>query len=313
MAKNLITAGIVRKAILLLLLAASLYTYFYPDTLARPLAAHKRKTLNGLFREQLATRYFVFHSNVSREKVEDFGRTCDLFIDLFNRDFFEIKYKFPIHVYILPDAGKFQDFLRNAMGAKTIPEGLMGAYLSGYRALVTHQNAGWGTFTHEILHPLVDSSLPAVPSWAVEGIPAFAERFYGYEKDRQLRVQWGYPNPWRIQELEGRLARLDLSEIVSGAQNVSEASLVSLFIYRQGKWKYFLDLVQRNEKHGYPTFLEAALEKPLAEIEPAWRKFLNDLEGRKPEIYRLPASNIYRTESEYIEAINNADLLYLQN
>ncbi len=295
------TVHIIRKAILLSVLAASVYVYFHPDTVFVPVAASQRKKLDGLFLHHLTTKYFVFHSNIPREKLEDFGRTSDLFIDLFNRDFFRIDYKFPLHAYILPDVPELKKFMLEKMGVQTFPEIFAGAYHALYRAFFTHRNAGWGTFTHEILHPLVDSSLPAVPSWAVEGIPAFAERFYGYEKDGELRVQWGYPSPWRIQELEGRLARLNLEEILSGSGSVSEASLVCIFIYKQGKWKSFLDLVQKNEKNGYPTFLEAALGMTVGEVEPRWREFLNDLERKKPDLYRLPTTKIFPTEGEYNE------------
>ena len=291
-------AHVVRKAILLSILAASAYMYFHPDTLFVPVAAYQRQKLDRLFANHLSTKYFVFHSSLPREKLEDFGRTSDQFIDLFNRDFFPIRYKFPLHAYILPDVPGLKKFMQEEMGVKNFPEIFAGAYHALYRAFFTHRNAGWGTFTHEILHPLVDSSLPAVPSWAVEGIPTFAERFYGYEQDGELRVRWGYPSPWRIQELEGRLARLSLEEILGGSGSVSEASLVCIFIYKQGKWKSFLDLVQKN---GYPSFLEAALEMPMGEIEPKWREFLNDLERKKQDLYRLPTTRIFPTEEEYNE------------
>ncbi|MCX5859758.1 MAG: hypothetical protein NT056_07685 [Proteobacteria bacterium] len=294
-------AHVVRKAILLSILAASVYAYFHPDTLLVPVAAHQRQKLDRLFQNHLSTKYFVFHSNLPREKLADFGRTSDQFIDVFNRDFFPIRYKFPLHAYILPDVPGLRKFMQEEMEVKTFPEIFAGAYHARYRAFFTHGNAGWGTFTHEILHPLVDSSLPHVPSWAVEGIPAFAERFYGYEKNGELRVRWGYPSPWRIQELEGRLARLSLEEILGGSGSVSEASLVCIFLYKQGKWKSFLDLVQKNEKNGYPSFLEAALGMPLGAVEPRWREFLNDLERKKQDLYRLPASKIFPTEEEYNE------------
>ena len=300
-------AHIVRKAILLALLAASIYVYFHPDMLSVPMAAYQRKKLDVQFQNRLSSKYFVFHSNLPPEKLKNLGRTSDLLIDLFNRDFFPVKYKFPIHAYILPDVPELKKFMQEEMGIETFPDIFAGAYHALYRAFFTHEKAGWGTYTHEILHPLVDSSLPAVPSWAVEGIPAFAERFYGYEQDGELRVRWGYPSPWRILELEGRLARLNLEEILNGSGSVSEASLVCIFIYKQGKWKSFLDLVQKNEKNGYPTFLEAALGMTLGEIEPRWREFLNDLERKKQDLYRIPSTRIFPTEEEYNRTIASLD------
>jgi hypothetical protein len=304
------TAHIVRKAVLLSLLAASIYAYFHPDTVLVPIAARQRQKLDRLFQNHLSTKYFVFHSNLPREKLEDFGRTSDQLIDVFNRDFFQIRYKFPLHAYILPDAPELRKFMQEEVGVKDFPEIFAGAYHARYRAFFTHGNAGWGTFTHEILHPLVDSSLPRVPSWAVEGIPAFAERFYGYEQNGELHVQWGYPSPWRIQELEGRLTRLNLEEILGGSGSVSEASLVCIFLNKQGKWKSFLDLVQKNEKNGYPSFLEAALGMPRGEVEPRWREFLDGLENKKQELYRTPTTKIFPTEGEYNEFMTSLNEIF---
>ena len=303
-------AHVVRKAVLLSILAASIYAYFHPDTVLVPVAAYQRQKLDRLFQNHLSTKYFVYHSNLPQEKLENFGRTSDLLIDLFRRDFFRIKYNFPLHAYILPDIPELKSFMQEKLGVQTFPDVFAGVYHALDRAFFTYQNSGWGTFTHEILHPLVDSSLPAVPSWAVEGIPAFAERFYGYEKDGELRVRWGYPSPWRIQELEGRLARLSLPEILSGTGSVSESSLVCIFIYKQGKWKHFLELVQKNDKNGYPSFLEAALEMPLGEAEPRWREFLNGLESRKQNLSRLPPTKIFPTEEEYNEFMTYVDGIY---
>jgi hypothetical protein len=39
----------------------------------------------------------------------------------------------------------------------------------------------------------------------MEGIPTFFEKFYGYWKDDEPVVYWGFQNPWRIDQL-GTLA-----------------------------------------------------------------------------------------------------------
>src|SRR5262249_4571125 len=103
-----------------------------------------------------------------------------------------------------------------------------------------YEDSGLGTFAHEIMHPLVERNLRDRPPWAIEGIPSFFEKFYGYWRDGELVVNWGFQNPWRIKELGANLARLDLPTILAataGGEKESEQRLVSTTPTSRPRWR----------------------------------------------------------------------------
>jgi hypothetical protein len=173
-----------------------------------------------------------------------------------------------------------------------------------YNLFATYEDSGLGTFAHEIMHPLVERNLKGRPIWAIEGIPTFFEKFYGYWQGDELVVKWGYENPWRINALGTNLARLNLTNILSttetpGQYNESDRRVVSMFLWEQGKFKQFLQLVQKREQNGYGSCFEAAMEMPIDRVIPQWRRFLNKIDARRTEMMRLPASTILPDEAAF--------------
>ena len=220
-----------------------------------------------------------------------------MFVELVEQDFFRVKTRFPIQAIVLEDKGSFKHFLRNALGVQTPPD--YGIYLAEAALFVTYDGSGLGTFTHEIMHPLVEESLPHRPAWAMEGIPAFFEKFYGHVQNGRLHVQWGYQNPWRIEMLGPKLKHLKLDRIVNGSEGTSEKRLVTVYLNQRGKLKTFLELVQANERRGFRTHLEAAFGKPLKEIEADWKRYLQEIENDRERIMRLPMSRLFDTPDQY--------------
>ncbi len=249
------------------------------------------------FAHHAAGRYFQFHSNIPPQRLALYARLSDLFVELVDQEFFRVKTRFPIQAFVLEDQARFQAFLRTTYGVAMPSE--YGMYLPEAGAFVTYDGAGLGTFTHEIMHPLVDGSLPNRPDWAGEGIPAFFEKFYGYVQDGRLRVQWGYQNPWRIAKLGPDLKRLKLIRVVHGSQDTSEKRLVSVFLHQRGKLGRFLQLVQADDRRGYRTHLEAAFDQPLNELEEDWQRYLAEIESNRPRILRLPTSQLFDTPEQY--------------
>lgn len=249
------------------------------------------------FTYHAAGKYFQFHSNIPPQRLAMYARFSDLFVELVDREFFRVKTRFPIQAFILEDKAKFQSFLRTKFNV-AVPSDY-GMYLPEATAFVTYDGSGLGTFTHEITHPLVEESLPDRPEWALEGIPAFFEKFYGFVQDGKLHVQWGYQNPWRIEKLGSELTKLKLIHVVYGSQDTSEKRLVSVFLHRRGKFKTFLELVQADNRQGFRTHLEAAFEKPLNEIEDDWQNYLQEIESTREQIMKLPSSQLFDTPEQY--------------
>lgn len=262
----------------------------------RPVPAYTQ-ALASRFANHAGGKYFQFHSDLPAEKLALYAALSDMFVELVDQDFFRVKTRFPIQAIVLEDKGGFKHFLRNALGVQMPPD--YGIYLPEAALFVTYDGSGLGTFTHEIMHPLVEESLPDRPAWATEGIPAFFEKFYGHVQNGRLHVQWGYQNPWRIEMLGPRLKHLKLERIVSGSEDTSEKRLVTVYLSQRGKLKTFLELVQANDRRGFRTHLEAAFGKPLKEIEADWRSYLQGIESNRERIMRLPASRLFDTPDQY--------------
>jgi hypothetical protein len=246
------------------------------------------------YSEQLPLRqqskYFDFRFKQHPEKIKAIARFADAFIDIVNRDFFEAEFDYPIRVLVTEDFATHRTLVSEQFG---VTDPTMGIFLYKYNLFATYEDSGLGTFAHEIMHPLVERNLKDRPEWAIEGIPTFFEKFYGYWRGDELVVNWGFQNPWRIKQLGTDLARLDLPGILATTRAEeweSEQRLVSIFLWEQGKFKQFLDFVKRREKNGYDSYFEAAMEMPIGRVSPLWQDYLTRIVARRAEILRLPLS-----------------------
>ena len=248
------------------------------------------------------TKYFDFRFKRNPERIKAIARFADGFINVVNRDFFKADFDYPIRVLVLEDRATFQKFLHQQFGVSDPPN--FGIFLYRYNLFATYEDSGLGTFAHEIMHPLVERNLKDRPIWAIEGIPTFFEKFYGYWQNDELVLNWGYQNPWRIDMLGTNLVQLDLKEIVStmetpGKYRESDRRLVSVFLWEQGKFKQFLQLIQKREKNGYDSYFEAAMGMHIDRIVPLWQGYLNKIAVQRGEIMRLPSSNVLPDEPTF--------------
>lgn len=263
------------------------------------------------FPNELKSRYFIFRYQRAAWDAASFARFADAFVDLVNRDFIKVGFAYPIEVLVLPDRETFQAYLRSEFKVSNPPG--FGIYLPHLKLFATYEKSGMGTFAHEIMHPLVERNLPDRPAWAVEAIPSFFEKFYGYYDSTGLKVQWGYQNPWRIHALGVKLASIDLEKLVNAppppdGYNQSELRLVSVFLWQQGKLPRFLQLVAARSHAGFPTYFEATMELPMKDIVPLWKSYLNDLVYRRAELLRLPASEVFATRDTFVGFIREHGL-----
>jgi hypothetical protein len=256
----------------------------------------------GQFPLRKQTKYFDFRYKRDSSGIANIVRLDDAFITLVNHDFFKADFDYPIRAVVLEDENQFKEFQQNELHISGPT--LFGIYLAENKLFATYETSGLGTFTHEILHPLVERNLPSRPTWALEGIPTFFEKFYGYWKGDELVLFWGFQNPWRIYDLKTRLTRLNLREIISvqnpsAVKHESESRMVSLFLWEQGRFRRFLRLIAAKDKRGYASYFEAAMEMPLERIIPLWEVYLQDVARRRTAILSLPSSTVFDSEEEF--------------
>src|SRR5713226_8005958 len=246
------------------------------------------------------TRYFDLHYERNSPQIEVMARFADGYINLINRDFFKPDFEYPIQVFVLGNQNRFENFVQRELHVPG-PAGF-GIYLYSNKLLATYEDSGLGTFTHETLHAFVEKDLTRRPAWADEGIPTFFEKFYGYWKNDELVLFWGFQNPWRIEDLGTKLTQLNLLEIISDQnpeRDESKVRMVSLFLWQQGKFRRFLKLIAANDNGGYTSYFEAAMELPLARIIPLWQDFLVDVARRRAAILSLPVSTVFDSEEAF--------------
>lgn len=262
------------------------------------------------FPQKFESKYFVFYSTIPLDRLQAYAHFADMFLDLVDRDFIHLRPPTKLNAAVLSNKAEFQRFLVQQMNLSRPPS--YGVYLQQKNLFVTYDGSGLGTFSHEIMHYVVETMLPDRPSWAAEGIPTFFEKFYGYEQFGQLALKWGFQNPWRIEALGDRIPKLRLIRIIYGSEDESELRLLSVFLYQQGKLKTFLDLIQQGDKKGFRTYVEAAFNKPMYEIEGTWQDYLNAVYAKRSRLANLPGSRYFQTAQEFA-AFEKEQLVGLQD
>jgi len=267
-----------------------------------PLAGGCRFSVEPLdqFPVRKQTKYFDFHYERNSSQTEGMARFADGYVNLINRDFFKSNFDYPIRVFVLQDQNRFEEFVHREFHVPG-PAGF-GIYLYSNKLLATYEDSGLGTFTHETFHAFVEKDLPHRPIWADEGVPTFFEKFYGYWKNDQLVLFWGFQNPWRVKDLGTNLTQLNLMEIISDQnpeRDESKLRMVSLFLWEQGRFRRFLKLIAADDKRGYTSYFEAAMEMPLEKIIPLWQNYLLDVERRRAAILTLPLSSVFDREEAF--------------
>jgi hypothetical protein len=94
--------------------------------------------------------------------------------DLLLKDFFDESPTTLQEVWILKDKQTYEKYSKELFA--TSPETPYGYYLSGRRALVMNIKPGYGTLTHELVHPFMDHAWENVPAWLNEGLASLFER-----------------------------------------------------------------------------------------------------------------------------------------
>ena len=251
------------------------------------------------FENELKSKYFVFHYNDDVTRARHFAEFSDGFVDVINTEFFKAKFNYPIHAYVLKDRDGYKSFMtKKARLAE--PEGV-GMYMGGIDSIATFEDAGYGTFAHEIMHPLARVNLGRAPLWTVEGIPSFFERFFGYWEGNKLVLRFGFHHPGRIWQIKEKILSLDLESIVKARRDysTSEKSMVSQFLHKHGKLQEYMKLAGSNRKNGYNTFIEAAFKKHMFRIIPEWKDYLHEVHNSRDKIYRIPPSRIFNSKKQY--------------
>lgn len=252
-------------------------------------AARLRRTLGRGFH----VRYewpFVAAGNISRREFDRiFNSSIMGSYRCLRRDYFPTEPNRLITVYLFKNDDDYRHYASELFGDD--PDTPYGYFSPTHHALIMNIATGTGTLVHEMTHPLLDHDFPDCPTWFNEGLASLHEQ-----------CTWrsgslvGLPN-WRLPALqkairEGKpLALKELMAKTNAAKfygqdkglNYATARYLCQYVQQRGKLKEFYALLKRNiaEDPSGEKALEAVLGSPLAEIEPAWQKWVMTL--RFPE------------------------------
>ncbi|MFO0601450.1 MAG: C39 family peptidase [Myxococcaceae bacterium] len=135
---------------------------------------------------------FLVIGNESPDKVKSRARDVVGWTrDLLLKDFFAQPPTVLEDVWVFKDAATYEKYSRELF--QTEPDTPYGFYLSSRNAMVMNIKPGYGTLTHELVHPFMHANWPDGPSWLNEGLGSLFE-FPG-ERDGHFigQLNWRLP------------------------------------------------------------------------------------------------------------------------
>lgn len=206
-----------------------------------------------------------------RRRAKDIVRWCR---DLLLKDFFDEAPTQLHEVWVLKDAASYERISRTLFQIE--PTTPYGYYLASQRALIMNIRPGYGTLTHELVHPFMEHAWPTHPAWLNEGLASLFE--FPFEEKGHLkgRINWRLPALQRGLEAKvvpsfSELARQSDREFYADVNGVSYAAARYLCFWLQ-------------ERGLLVKFVRRAIALQLE--DPSGLRALKEVLGAEPDSFR---------------------------
>ncbi len=233
-----------------------------------------RKLTQQVLTNQRRTEHFYIHSNLDSASLDYYEHFLEGFFEYFNREYFEIRQKRPLKVYLFKDTHSYTPYAKSA-GCNS-PYG----FYMGPREniIVVNRDSGLGTTTHELVHHFIATSFVRHPAkWLNEGIATFFEKFIGHLDNKgKLTISFGYFSNWRFPITKASVNGLNLREIIKAKKpEQCAARSLMLYLHRKGLFKNFVKQISttKNDRDGSAT-LQKVYGKSITEIELEWKEWI---------------------------------------
>ena len=193
---------------------------------------------------------------------------------LLQKDFFAEVPEAIEEAWLFGDAASYEKYSRSHF--LTEPTTPYGHYLSGRRAMVMNIKPGYGTLTHEMVHPYFHQNWPEGPAWLNEGLGSLFER--PSERDG---VFIGKPN-WRLPGLKTALRARQTPTFKALTHLSSDAFYADESGVHYAQARYLCYWLQ--QKGLLVKFVRRALELK-AEDATGW-KALTEVLGKDPDSFK---------------------------
>jgi hypothetical protein len=233
---------------------------------------------------RIAGPFFVI-GDESPERVEHYAQTVDWTIGHLERDFHMREPPNVIDVWLLGSADSYVDNAVRIFGQR--PSTPFGFFVPARQALFMNIATGGGTLVHEVVHPFIAASFPAVPAWFNEGLASLYEAVR--EKHGQL---WGMPN-WRLAGLKRAIRAGTLPSFAamtadsdagfySSSTGYAQARYLCLYLQEKGLLHRFYDQFSASvagDPTGYETLVRVLGNPNMATFQTQFQAWALALEA----------------------------------
>lgn len=239
--------------------------------------------------------------------VAGFVELVDGFLEFLDSEFIPIAPGRRFVVFVSRNADVHQLNSRILFNKKKVA--YFGTYYPGYDVLATHATTGPGTVTSLLVYPVMRQLVGGRPRWAEQAVATFFEKSFAFRRaDGGLAFRVGFQNSWRVQEVRD-VDPLSLAQIIAGQGTVRQSHyrMVAMFLWRHGLFKAFLERLRENDLNLRLNFVAAAFDLPMYQVEPLWRRYLTEVDKRRPVVDRVPVSQIFESEAEFRRVMGKYD------
>lgn len=233
---------------------------------------------------RIAGPFFVI-GDESPARVEHYAETVDWTVGHLKHDFNMREPPNVIDVWLLGSAESYVGNALRLFGKR--PSTPYGFFLPEHQALFMNIATGGGTLVHEVVHPFIAASFPAVPAWFNEGLASLYEAVR--EKHGQL---WGIPN-WRLAGLKraihaGKLPSFAAmtgdsdSAFYASSTGYAQARYLCLYLQEKGLLHRFYDRFSAGvaaDPTGYKTLVRVLGDPDMTRFETDWQAWALALEA----------------------------------
>ncbi len=257
---------------------------FQPADYAQHVLALKER-LAGLRLGSLSIRIeepFVVLGDDTAEVLAERAKTVRWAADLLEKDFFRVRPKKILNVFLFGGAPSYERGVRALTGGS--PGTPYGFYSGTHGGLFMNIATGGGTLVHEIVHPYVEADFEDAPAWLNEGLGSLFEQCGEHEGHIV-----GYTN-WRLAGLQRAIHRgavpsfrelTHMSDHVfyeeDRGTNYGQARYLMFYLQERGLLRPFYRAF-RDAKAADPTgfaTLQATLEEAdMAGFQRRWEQYV---------------------------------------
>lgn len=228
---------------------------------------------------------FLVIGNEAPERVKSRGKDVVRWTrDLLLKDFFPRAPQHLEEVWVFKDAQTYVQYSRALF--RTEPSTPYGFYLSSRNAMVMNIKPGYGTLTHELVHPFMHENWPDGPAWLNEGLGSLFEQ--PAERDGHFigNVNWRLPS---VQAAIRDKSVPRISTLIGTTEDefydddtgvhYAMARYLCYWLQERGVLVRFVQLAQR--KKDATAALEEVLGAPVDDFQREWEDFVMGLKRRR--------------------------------